>query len=280
MIPHFRPIIRQTSGGSINYILNQNDPGLTPDDVQIAIWNVLEGYPNDGSPTAQILADAAILNSGFVPTGTQKRGVILDLGPNSLVQPIIIEVTCGGPPPPPSDLCAQEAVGNTNINNNATYAFALGGMLGNDFITGPQPLKLLQQTNGSALLTGVVVRASNPNLCFTVNITFSGPTSTAPAGYPQKLIAPADSSSWTYFTSVSGTLVGQKGLAGTNIFVAAPGAQFGFVANNNNLLNGYFSSITWGTTLGTVTNAGVLAGQIVECPDVDDVCLDQALRCN
>ena len=123
----------------------------------------------------------------------------------------------------------------------------------------------------------MVVRASNPNVCFIASVTFSGPTSTAPAGYPQKLITNANSSSWTYFTSVSGTLVGQKGLAGTNIFIASSGAQFGFGANNDNLFNGYFSSIAWGTTLATVTNGGVLAGQIVECPDVDQFCLNQAL---
>lgn len=272
------PVVNQ-----LNYIIN-NTGGASMLDVQFAMWNILQGFELTTQASIDLASNAVTIGSTFVPTATQKRAVILDLGPNSSIQRVIVEVSCGTPPPPPTDLCAQEAVRDTNINNNATYSFALGSILGNDFITGPQPLKLLQQPDGSLLLTGVVLRASNPNLCFNASVTLSGPTATAPAGYPQKYIAAASSAGWTYYTNVAGKLVGQKGLAGTNILIAASGAQFGFGANNNNLLNGFFSSFNWLPTDGTSTNvlggssigSGVLAGQIIDCPDIDEACLNQA----
>lgn len=272
--------------GYINYIINTY-PAAPAIEVQTAIWHILQGYPTNSPDSTTIASDALANGATFVPGLGQKRAVIVDLGPDIFyVQPVILEVTCGTPPPPPPlDQCAQEAVRDASINNNATYAFALGSILGNDFITGPQSLKFIQQPDGSVLLTGVVVRASNPNLSFNASVTFSNPSSTAPAGYPQKLIPAANSAGWTYYSNVLGKLVGQKGLAGTNILIAANGAQFGFGANNNNLLNGYFSTITWLPTDGTSTNilggsssgSGVLAGQIIECPDVDQICLNQAL---
>ncbi len=266
------PVVNQ-----LNYIIN-NTSGASMLDVQFAMWNILQGFELTTQPSIDLASNAVVFGSAFVPSPIQKRAAILDLGPSSAIQRVIVEVSCGGSPPPPLEQCAQEAVGTPSINNNATYAFALGTLLGNDFITGPESLKFLQQPDGSLVLTGVVVRASNPNMCFTVNVTFSGPTGAPPAPlYPIKNIASATTNGWTYYTSVAGTLVGQKGLAGTNLFIAATGAQFGFGANNNNLLNGYFSSIFWGTTLGTVTNGGVLAGQIIECPTVDHICLNQAL---
>jgi hypothetical protein len=131
---------------------------------------------------------------------------------------------------------------------SGTHALYLPG-IGTDFIAGNKPLHLVESSDGTASITGLVYSASNPTKGFSVNISLSTTTMGAPDGPPKKELSPSayvenggpiDPSTWFYYTGFTGTLTGIGDYAGAviNITRYGPAFQVGVGANGKNYNDG------------------------------------------
>jgi hypothetical protein len=113
-----------------------------------------------------------------------------------------------------------------------------------------------QNANGTASITGTIYDRNNPSLGFMVNAELSGATSAAPAGSPKKELGaaaysanggPVDPSTWTYYTGITGSLLGVGGYAGAVVSFTrvGPAFQIGVGANGKNIHDGASSWFTW-----------------------------------
>jgi hypothetical protein len=140
--------------------------------------------------------------------------------------------------------------------------------------------------NGTAHLEGVVHEINDPNKIFTVSVDLSGYTTSAPSGSPKKQLpssayapnGPADPSTWWYYPTWSGTLVGQGDYAGAVVTVTrkGPSWQVGIGANNKNVNFGasaWFYYNTQSQPSGSIhfphTGSGDFNIDLV-CPPEDD----------
>ncbi|MEM7166197.1 MAG: putative Ig domain-containing protein, partial [Planctomycetota bacterium] len=107
--------------------------------------------------------------------------------------------------------------------------------------------------DGTATLTGTVTDATNPNACFTVDLTLTGlitASEPVPAGSPQLFLSPSayvanggtvDPDTWRYYPTMTGTMTGCGDYTGAlfNIAIGTfPALQVGEGANGANTLNG------------------------------------------
>ncbi|MEM8960690.1 MAG: SdrD B-like domain-containing protein [Acidobacteriota bacterium] len=132
------------------------------------------------------------------------------------------------------------------------HSFWLPG-IGKDFVFLPEPGIFTESPDGTARITGSLIRKSNPNEGFEVDVQIGGYTTSAPAGSPKKELrnsayvdngGPIDPSTWWYYTEVEGTLTGTGELGGAVVDITrrGPALQVGDGANNK---NGNFGLSTW-----------------------------------
>lgn len=147
-------------------------------------------------------------------------------------------------------LAAQEAISDPTVSPyNHSHALQLGP-LGTDyvFVAGGQ---LEEKIDGTAKLTGVVARVSDPHKRFVLDVDFSNRTNSGEAGYapamsPKKELRPrayversglVDTNHWYYYETYTGTLTGLEDFAGIQYgftrFMAS--FQIGVGANGKNL---------------------------------------------
>ena len=129
-------------------------------------------------------------------------------------------------PPGNQQYCAIESFSDPVYNSGPNgHAFWLPG-IGTDLVFTPSPGSFTVSNDGTATLTGTLHSKSNPANGFTVTVSFSGYTTTAPAGSPKKELfasayvqngGPIDPSTWVYYTSYTGTLTGTGNYAGAVI---------------------------------------------------------------
>lgn len=146
--------------------------------------------------------------------------------------------------------CARQADVLAGFGSNGGHALHIPG-IGTDFVFQPGG-QFTELANGTAVLTGLVVRASDASQRFLVSATFTDRMDPADAGYPPPMSpktelvasayvhnggAPVDTSSWHYYVHTQGTLIGQGAFLGANVsfmdFMAA--FQVGLGANGKNL---------------------------------------------
>lgn len=146
-------------------------------------------------------------------------------------------------------LCALPA--NSDVfgaGTSAGHSFWLPG-IGTDFVF-DGPAQFIEFTDGTARLTGVVFRASQPFESFVVDVDFAGridggEAAFPPAGSPKLELSssaylpnggPVDPSSWHYYQTSDGTLTGQLGFAGAKYTFSrvGPAFQVGAGANGKN----------------------------------------------
>jgi hypothetical protein len=152
-------------------------------------------------------------------------------------------------------ICAEEAPADPEYGFNGGHAFWLPG-IDTDLIFTPDPGTFVVRLDGTATMTGTVWSAANPGRGFDVVVDFAGLTSVAPAGSPKKELdasayvengGPIDSSTWLYYTSMTGSLFGVGDYAGAVVRFERTGAAFqvGAGANGKNLSYGGSGWFSW-----------------------------------
>ena len=161
-------------------------------------------------------------------------------------------------------LCSTEAPTDifSPLHPSPAYAFRLTGL--GDFVTSTK-MKFVENSNGTAKLTGEVYLRGFPNKKLQVDLSLSGYSTTAPAGSPMKDLktaaysengGPVNASLWTYYTGVAGYLVGAGDYSGAKILVSRMGTAFqmGDGASGKNILKG--ASVSLSTTVVTQPLSG------------------------
>jgi len=190
--------------------------------------------------------------------------------------------------------CAEKA------DADPTYAKFPGGHaiwlpgIGKDFVFTDPPGFFVENSDGTARLTGTVRRTSNSTEAFAVDITFSGWTETASDGSPHlELKSPAyasnggpiDPATWYYYPTWSGVLTGIDDYAGAVVEIDRRGAPFqvGVGANGKNL--GYGASGWLDYTVTQQPDAGSLQSSgdgdvnidLGDCPPSAELCVLEAI---
>ena len=152
--------------------------------------------------------------------------------------------------------CVQQADGGGKCSDATTHHAVWMPGIGTDFVFTPTPGSLVENLDGTALLTGTIAKVSNPNQGFTVVVNLSGRTSVAPPGSPKKDLndcaydedgGPVDTDTWYYYPTYTGTLTGTGDYAGAvlTIVPTGPAFQVGLGANNKNIKFGASSWFIW-----------------------------------
>jgi hypothetical protein len=137
-------------------------------------------------------------------------------------------------------------------------AFWLPG-ISTDLVFTPDPGSITVNSDGSFRMTGTLKSITDPNKGFTVDVTFSGYTTTTPSGSPKKELqssayvengGPVNPATWIYFTSFSGTLTGTGTWTGATVALTrtGPAFQVGVGANNKNVNFGGSGWFNWSVT--------------------------------
>lgn len=190
--------------------------------------------------------------------------------------------------------CAQKADAEPGIGQLGGHALYLEG-LGADYTFQPGG-QFTELANGTAVLTGVVARASDASQRFLLNATFTGRLDPADAGFPPpaspkiELVptayvhnggGPVDVSTWHYYTTTTGTLTGQGSFLGAVVDFTrmGPSFQVGLGANGKNL---DFGGSGWLllTTVAQPANSSPFANSFAGDFNLDlgDECTDCATR--
>ena len=153
--------------------------------------------------------------------------------------------------------------------------------------------KLVEYSDGTAVLSGEVRSASRTDRGFKVEVRMSGRTDVAPTGSPKlelmsSAYAPSgtvDPSAWYYYTSYTATLTGVGAFEGAVLDVTqrGPAWQLGLGANNKNLEFGGSAWLSFTTVQQPSTGATLPASGegdfnlSLVCPaPVDDRCVAEA----
>jgi hypothetical protein len=150
--------------------------------------------------------------------------------------------------------CPDTAVGDPQLGVSATgdTPFWLPG-IGTDFAF-EAGAEWVERANGTATLTGVIARSSNPNQRLEVQLDLSdrvnpGGFGFVPTGSPKKELPSGvyienggivDTDTWHYYLTLDGTLTGLGDFAGALLTMTrrGPALQVGLGANGRNLNTG------------------------------------------
>ena len=172
---------------------------------------------------------------------------------------ITASTTCNASVECTPPLCVRKADNDPFYGPGATdHALYLPG-IANDFVFETEPGSFVQNADGTARLTGVARSRANAAKTFSVDITLSGRTSSAPSGSPKRELqanaysnngGPIDPAHWTYYTGMNGTLTGSGSYEGAIVSISrtGPAFQIGVGANGKNLNFGAASWFNWNVT--------------------------------
>jgi hypothetical protein len=151
-----------------------------------------------------------------------------------------------------------------------------------DLVFTPDPGTFVANGDGTARLTGTLRSVSDPTKIFTVDVQFSGFTTTTPSGSPKKELqssayiengGPINTATWAYYTSYTGTLTGAGTYAGAVITITrtGPAFQIGVGADGKNIGFGGSGWFLWTVTHQPTTgNSLQTTGQGDIDIDLDD----------
>jgi len=161
-------------------------------------------------------------------------------------------------------VCATRQVFNSVSNCGSGVGY---GFFAQDWIYGAGGLNnsydfqngsFVENTDGTARLTGTVINLSNANVQFALDVTFSGRTNNGNGkGNPECNITPQND--WYYYTTTTGTLTGQGAVAGALVNISRDGDPFqvGTGANLNDRWNFGASGWLLYTVVSQPTNASI-----------------------
>ena len=153
------------------------------------------------------------------------------------------------------EFCVEEAINDSRVQpGDAEHAFYLPG-ISNDFVFEPAG-DFVPFNDGTATLSGTIRNLNNDAEAFTVDVQVWGRTDIAPAGSPKKELldsaysengGPVDTSTFVYYTGLTGTLTGIDAFQGALIQITprGPAFQLGKGANNKNTNYGASSWFDW-----------------------------------
>ena len=156
----------------------------------------------------------------------------------------------------PFELCASTAVIDHQYGSgNADHAVYLPG-IANDFVFVPAPGSFKQTGPDTASLSGLARSVSSPDKAFLVDVELGGYSETPPSGSPKRELSnaayvdnggPIDPSTWVYYQTIEGTLVGVDALEGALLEITriGPSFQIGLGASGKNLNFGASSWFDW-----------------------------------
>ncbi len=165
--------------------------------------------------------------------------------------------------------CAVAAVFDPTVTNTtSSHAIWLPGI--NSHLQFQDDARFVENTDGTATLTGTLAPAGVYHYGFDVTVEFSGHTLTAPSGSPVKELLAAeyvpsgtiDPSSWHYYATFSGELTGLGDWEGATVKIVDSGMaafQVGEGASGRNLDLGGSGWIDW---------------TLVDKPDDGSICWD------
>lgn len=180
--------------------------------------------------------------------------------------------------------CVQKADGGGTCSDATTHHAVWMPGIGTDFVFTPNPGSLVENLDGTAVLSGTIAKLSNPSQGFDVVVNLSGRTSVAPPGSPKKDLkdcaydedgGPVDTDTWYYYPNYSGTLTGTGEYLGAvlTIVPTGPAFQVGLGASGKNLKYGASSWFIWTVTQQPaagaplpVTGQGDFNIDIGDCP--------------
>ncbi len=144
---------------------------------------------------------------------------------------------------PPTDICVEEAISDS-YGSGSTHALWLPG-IAEDLIFDPDSGVFTESADGTATFTGTVSSESDPTSGFSIALSLSGRTDTAPSGSPKleldssayAPVGPIDTDTWYYYPDFSGVLTGVGGWEGAEVQLTrrGPAWQVGEGANGKNL---------------------------------------------
>lgn len=145
--------------------------------------------------------------------------------------------------------CSLNGSGDEYVQWNTFHAFVLLANLGE--FQWSAPGLFVEHADGTASVSGLIHKDTDPNKSFKVELQLSsrvdpGDPAYAPPGSPKKELLPSayinnggpvDPSTWHYYTSLTGTLLGTGVFTGAELSVAGtgPAVQVGFGANGKNV---------------------------------------------
>ncbi len=148
-------------------------------------------------------------------------------------------LVAGGPTGPA--VCADRDATDIRICSNsnqldAFYTKMVSNVSGDGVFYRADNVKFVEYDDGTARLTGRFINTHRADVVFDADVTYSGRTTTAPAGSPK---APLCNQSYTnpgsfyYYTQTTGTFTGRQHLAGgvINVTRMGPSMQIGIGAN-------------------------------------------------
>ncbi len=160
--------------------------------------------------------------------------------------------------------CAAPADADSTVGGvDGGHAFTFTGGVGSDFVFA-SPGSFTERSDGTATISGRLVRASNPLQGFFVTLDLGqrvdpGDVGFAPPGSPKQELSPLayvdnggpiDPLGWHYYLAVNGTLVGADDFTGAVVAMerVGPALQVGMGANGKNASYGLSSWFKLTTT--------------------------------
>ncbi len=104
----------------------------------------------------------------------------------------------------------------------------LNNYTSNDY-SSVQNTEFVENSNGTAILTGQIFSQANASWSFNYTVVFRGRTYSPPAGSPKEstqCIGDLNNSDWYYYTDFEGTLVGTNAFAGAVVGLTPTGTSF------------------------------------------------------
>ncbi len=163
---------------------------------------------------------------------------------------------------------AFEATGDKGSRDRRTYAMDLGD-LGRDFHFRAGGI-FTERHDGSARLAGELVRASDPQATYYLDMSLSEPEASDLEGKSSNHLqdwtysensGPVDRSSWRAYRKLEGTLVGMRGRAGQSFQLQSNGQpiQLGLGANGRSLTYGAFAAFEFKSSVDRRNGQGHLS---------------------
>lgn len=156
------------------------------------------------------------------------------------------------------------------------HAFWFAETLGRDYVFDGDG-RLEEYSDGTARLTGTIVRRSDTSKSFTVDVTFSekilpGDANYPPTGSPKNDPSGVDTSTWTYYAKFQGTLTGLGVYVGKVLTIDRKGPAFQ-VGDGGSIHTTDFGAASWFTSQpGNEQTPFCPNGDInvrLDCQDVD-----------
>ncbi|MEM8962997.1 MAG: SdrD B-like domain-containing protein, partial [Acidobacteriota bacterium] len=181
-----------------------------------------------------------------------------------------------------ANYCPAPAIGQYGgyVSGSGDHAITLPGIAHDMFLV--EPAIFVELSNGTARFTGTAYDVNDVDNLLDFDVTFTGYTTTAPAGSPKKELpgwayvnngGPIDPSTWWYYTGFTGTLTGRGNWTGAEVDITrvGPSFQIGVGASNKDFSFGGSGWIDYVTRSQPAIGGFAASGEgdfnlALECP--------------